>query len=267
MKSKYSCHEYFPGIYHINDDGVYMTLMFVAPARGRAGEALLFDAGYGFSSPRPFITELLEKHGLDPSRLTVLVSHVHHDHLLGARWFDSFFIHQADFPLLDTYTNEATRTRVLSAKENSGSVPDDFDRTAYYSADFQSRARTDIPAIQGVDILHVPGHTPGSLVLYIPAYKLLLTADDWNPTTWLFFPEALPAEEYAKNMKSLLALAFEHVLCSHAGDLFPGERLRNYINGLTNETFAKGVPAETPYPRIKTLLSHPEPGTNFVFRG
>jgi hypothetical protein len=102
--------------------------------------------------------------------------------------------------------------------------------------------------------------------MYIPGYRLLLSSDNWNPTTWLFFPEALPVEEYAKNMKTLLSLDFEYVLCSHSGELMPGGRLKNYINGLTDKTFSGAVPAETPYPQYKTLLCHPEPETNFIFR-
>jgi glyoxylase-like metal-dependent hydrolase (beta-lactamase superfamily II) len=105
------------------------------------------------------------------------------------------------------------------------------------------------------------------LILYLPAYKLLLSGDNWNPTTWLFFPEALPVRRYAENMRKLLALDFEHVLCSHSPALTQGARLRNYINGLTEQTFAKAVKTETPYPEVYTLLCHPEPETHFVFRG
>jgi hypothetical protein len=104
-------------------------------------------------------------------------------------------------------------------------------------------------------------------MIFVPEHKLMLTGDNWNPITWLFFPEAVPPQIYSHNMRELLALDFEHVLCSHSKELIPGIRLRNYINGLVPQTFAAAVPTETPYPEIKTMLCHPEPEFGLVFRG
>ena len=66
-------------------------------------------------------------------------------------------------------------------------------------------------------------------------------------------------------MKTLLSLDFEYVLCSHSGALIPGQRLRNFINGLTDDNFSKALEIVTPYPQYKTSLCHPEPETDFVF--
>jgi glyoxylase-like metal-dependent hydrolase (beta-lactamase superfamily II) len=257
----FSCSEYFPGIFHIGDPmGVHFTLIVLE----EMGQAVLFDSGYCFTDPRPFIASLLEKRGLDMGGLSLLVSHAHRDHLYGARWFDFFYIHEDDIPSVAVYTSRELRLDALKKAADRGFVPKNFDENAFYHADY--RARTGLPSFPGIDMIHLPGHTPGSLVLFIRQYRLLLTADNWNPTTWLFFPEALPVEEYAKNMKTLLALDFEHVLCSHFGGLAPSGRLRNYINGLRAETFSGALPVETPYPQYKTLLCHPEPDTNFIFQ-
>jgi glyoxylase-like metal-dependent hydrolase (beta-lactamase superfamily II) len=258
------CHEYFPGVYHIGDAlGVHMTLI-VPEGTGRA---LLFDSCNGLSDPGPLVAALLEKHGLGVEKLSLVISHAHRDHVFGARWFDSFYIHEDDVPLTAIYTTKDMRAGVLKKAIDRGVVPEGFDEDAFYRADYQRRIKPGIPSFAGIDIVHLPGHTPGSLVLFFPKYRLLLTADNWNPTTWLFFPEALWVEDYAKNMRTLLSIDFEYVLCSHSGSLMPGSRLRSYINGLTEEIFSGAVPAETPYPQYKTLLCHPEPETNFIFRG
>lgn len=260
----YETHEYFPCVYHINAGGSVMMTLIVFE---ESGQALLFDTGYGLLDPRPFIREILAKHGLKPDVLQVLMSHAHHDHILGGSWFNSFYLHPDDAPLVNVYSGEHYRIKVLEKLSGAGELPDSFDRSRFLSAAYGDRVRVDIPQFSGAEILHIPGHTPGSLLLYLPAHKLLLTGDNWNPTTWLFFREALPVRRYAENMRQLLALDFEHVLCSHSSALTSGERLRDYIHGLTEQTFTEAVKTETPYPEINTLLCHPEPETNFVFRG
>jgi glyoxylase-like metal-dependent hydrolase (beta-lactamase superfamily II) len=187
MDTQFQCNEYFPGVFHISDVmGVQFTLII---AKDRA---LLFDTGYGMLNPKPFIAELLKKHDLDLSSLSVIVSHAHHDHILGARWFDRFFLHEKDFAAMEVYTQYKFRNKVYEKAVNSNAVPSGFDEESFYKDEYPSRASKDIPSFDGIDILHVPGHTPGSLQLYIPQYNLLLTADNWNPTNWLFFPEAIP---------------------------------------------------------------------------
>jgi glyoxylase-like metal-dependent hydrolase (beta-lactamase superfamily II) len=263
MKPDFNYHEYFPGIYHISDvASVNFTLIVPEGQKG----ALLFDSGYGYFDPKPLVLEILKKHRSNIENLTVLMSHAHHDHILGGRWFDSFYIHKDDIPFVKIYTAEEYRRRTLTQAKEKKSLPDNFDESSYYSADYSRRLKGGIPSIEGVQILHIPGHTPGSLVLYIPRYKLIMTADNWNPTTWVFFPEALSIGDYTKSIQDLLPLDFEYVLCSHSSELIPGRRLRDYINGLVPSTFEKAQEIETPYPGIGTLLCHPEPGTNLVFR-
>ena len=65
-----------PGIVHIRDAmGVCMTLIEGENA------ALLVDTGYGTEDVATFFRTLTDK------PLTVLLTHNHHDHSLGARWF------------------------------------------------------------------------------------------------------------------------------------------------------------------------------------
>ena len=69
--------EVFPGVYHITDAmGVSFTLI--------EGDerAILFDTGYGTEDAGACVKTLTDK----PAK--VYLSHGHHDHVLGARWFD-----------------------------------------------------------------------------------------------------------------------------------------------------------------------------------
>ena len=93
-------------------------------------------------------------------------------------------------------------------------------------------------------IIFCPGHTPGSAVVYVPERALLITGDDWNPCTWLFFPEALCVQDYRRNMRKLLTLTFCHVLCSHQFMLFDRTRIDQFMGNLTDDCLKAAKPVE-----------------------
>ena len=97
-------------------------------------------------------------------------------------------------------------------------------------------------------IIPCPGHTPGSVVVHIPEKKLLLTGDDWNICTWLFFPEALGIKAYRENLRGLLKLPFEHVLCPHRSQLYARSTLKAFADGLTDAAIAAAPSTDTGAP-------------------
>lgn len=214
-----------PGVYHIADAmGVCMTLL--------AGEerALLVDTGYGVEDVAAFVRTLTDK------PLTVLLTHGHYDHALGARWFDNARLFPADLPVYETYAGEYWRRHVLEGVHQHGLKINeaDFLAAALPAAQVQAEEAIDLGGMTA-RILLCPGHTPGSAVVYVPERELLLTGDDWNPTVWLFYPEALPVRQYRENVKKLLDLPFRHVLCSHQPRLFRRGKLEAFLAGLTDE--------------------------------
>jgi glyoxylase-like metal-dependent hydrolase (beta-lactamase superfamily II) len=194
------------------------------------------------------------------------LSHAHYDHLPGARWFERFYLCRGEIPVLDTYTEEAYLRRVLAQARIRGILPAGFDEGSFLGTDYRRRAREELPQLPGLELIPLPGHTPGSLVLYVREYRLLLTGDNWNPVTWLFFPEAVPVGDYAENMRRLLPPDYRWALCPHSRELIPGGRLRRFVDGLRPALFGAAEPAETPYPAIKTLGCRPEPESLLVFR-
>ena len=222
---RFSSYEALPGVFHIGDAmGVYMTLLIGSE------RALLVDAGYGLEDVSAFVRLLTDK------PVTVLLTHAHHDHALGARWFDETYMFPQDLPSWPIYTGEERRQSVAdqAAAKGIAVAPD------YLSAPMpQPLALEEGPIDLGgmtAQVVLCPGHTPGSAVVFVPERRLLLTGDDWNPCTWLFFPEALPAQAYRRNVRAMLAYPFEHVLCSHRGMLYPRSALDVFLQGLTDET-------------------------------
>lgn len=253
----FTAREVLPGVYHIQDAmGVCFTLLCGSE------RALLVDTGYGLHDVSAFVKTLTDL------PVDVLLTHGHHDHVLGARWFAKtrmFAEDQADFA---RYTCPEKRQEILGQAAGKGLA---CDESAYVSAVIPMP----LPAEEGsvdlggltVEVLHVPGHTPGSAVCYVPEHKLLLTADNWNPCTWLFFPAALPAEEFRKNQLDRLApLPFEKVLCSHQPRLYDRSHWEAFFQGLTDECLENAPAVPTGHGmNVDTHEASPAPEMIFVF--
>lgn len=252
----FESNQVLPGVWHIRDAmGVCMTLL-VGSER-----ALLVDCGYGIEDVAAYVRTLTAL------PLTVVVTHAHHDHMLGVRWFDEAFMFAEDAADFVTYSGEKQRRAVLDAAHAKGIAADD-----------EAFLRADIPmpkplTAQTLDlgglharILHVPGHTPGSAVVIVPERSLLLSGDDWNPCTWLFFPMALPMKAYRQNLLRLLREPFEHVLCSHQPMLFPRAAIDSFAAHLADENLRAAVPVDIPpYEATDTRQADMGEGQIFVF--
>lgn len=245
----------FPGVRHIRDEmGVCMTLL--------TGEdrALLIDTGYGTENVLSFIRTLTDK------PLTVMLTHSHHDHAMGARWFDQVHLMTEDCGTYAEFTGPAMRKRVAQQAAGKGIAVD----AAFLTADFPAPMllaprEIDLGGLTA-QIISCPGHTPGSAVVYIPQHQLLLTGDDWNPCTWLFFEAALGAKAYRRNVRALLTLPFRHVLCSHQLRMYPREMMEAFLDALTDEALrAAEKVAIAPYTHIDTRQVRVPEEQVFVF--
>ena len=210
-----------------------------------AETALLFDTGYGMEDVHSFIMSITDK------PVKVLLSHGHHDHVLGAGWFSEAYLCTEDLEEFFVRTGSDQRSRVIKqARSQNISVPTDYIDTEIPQpkpvlftekiGDYDSLTEQmgDLEA----EVIRVPGHTPGSIVLYIPKYRLLLTGDDWNPCTWMWFPSSLPATTWREHMLALIRLleqkhhdTIDNVLCSHRPMLLKGSELKSFLRYMTDE--------------------------------
>ena len=248
--------ELLSSVYQLTDAmGVCMTLL-VGTER-----ALLVDTGYGVEDLAASVASLTDR------PLDVVLTHGHHDHALGARWFPHVFLHPAEAAVYGVYTGEAWRRRVLDSALQKGLNP---------PADFLTCPMPAPALLEGgvlplggmrAEVVPCPGHTPGSLAVYVPERQLLITGDDWNPTTWLFFPEALDVFSFRRNLRKLLQLPFANVLCAHREGLFPRAALEQFAAGLTDERIlaAPPCPVGEGYD-IRTSRLVPCEGQELIFR-
>ena len=246
----------YPGVTHIRDAmGVCMTLIEGEKA------ALLVDAGYGVEDVSAFVASLTDK------PLTVLLTHHHHDHAMGARWFEKTVMFPEDMAEWPVFTGEAKRRVVLGQAQGKGlAVTEEEFLAGECRMPYAIHAGAlDLGGLSA-EIIHCPGHTPGSCVVFSPQLKLLITADDWNPCTWLFFDAALPVQRYRENVRRLKSLDFTHVLCSHQLDLFPRAKFDAFVDNLTDEVLNASKPVTIGgYEHINTHQADVTDGQILVF--
>ena len=266
----YTVNEVLPGIRHISETmGVGFTLI-----EGKE-RAILFDTGYGMEDVKSFVGKLTQK------SVTVLLSHGHHDHMLGARWFEKTYLCAEDMEEFMERTGETQRTKVeAQAKEANVPVPADFMtaeiaqpekiRFTEKAGSFERR-REELDGME-VQVIKVPGHTPGSIVLYVPAHDLLLTGDDWNPCTWMWFPTSVAANLWRDRMEELVRTLEEesgkeirHVICSHQPMLREGRELKEFLKNITDERIEKAPAIDMGAPINTHEIRNDKNGWQLIF--
>lgn len=250
--------ELLPGIFQWTDRmGMHMTLL-----TGQK-RALLIDTGYGFDDLRQAAARATAL------PLTVLCTHGHHDHACGNFQFDSVLLVPADFAVCETYAG-GWRERVWGQAVDKNLDLNDWKKDDFVHAgcgQCAPLAEEDID-LGGLTarVLSAPGHTPGSAVVYVPERKLLVTGDDWNLTTWLFFPEAEGMATFRASFDRMLSLDFDFALCSHAEGLYPRQAMLDFRAGIApNSLRAGSVPAPGMLAGKRVMQCHPASGQTFCY--
>ena len=234
----YTVTELEPGIWRIGNSMVYMDLLV------GTHHALLFDTGYGFGSLRDVVRSITDK------PLYVVNSHGHVDHACGNEQFGGAYIHQLDMELAMEHNGRDMRMAELDTAE----VPMDFDLEAYLvlgTGELKPAGEGDTFDLGGMtlQVIHLPGHTAGSIGLWCPERKLLWVGDAMNCFVWLFLPEAQSLNTYIASLHKAAALPFTHMIQSHEPRPVPRRKLWDYLDLAEHLDFEKGtlVPAPLGY--------------------
>ena len=234
----YTVTELEPGIWRIGNSMVYMDLLV------GTHHALLFDTGYGFGSLRDVVRGITDK------PLYVVNSHGHVDHACGNEQFGGAYIHQLDMELATEHNGRDMRMAELDTAE----VPMDFDLEAYLvlgTGELKPAGEGDTFDLGGMtlQVIHLPGHTAGSIGLWCPERKLLWVGDAMNCFVWLFLPEAQSLETYIASLHKAAALPFTHMIQSHEPCPVPKRKLWDYLDLAEHLDFEQGalVPAPLGY--------------------
>ncbi|MGC9210398.1 MAG: MBL fold metallo-hydrolase [Acidilobus sp.] len=211
--------EVLPGLYRVpipeTNGNAYVLV--------RGGKAIVIDTG--IPGKASVIVEEVVRAGLSPRSVeSIVLTHFHLDHsgsadelrrLTGAR----IYIHVADSPFLEglqppPLPSQAPREAVEAYRYFKPVKPDGLLR--------------DGDLINGLRVIHVPGHTPGSIALYDG--RLLFSGDTINVREGKVVgpPPAYTTnmDEAIRSLRRLLSLEFDVLLPGHGPPIVGGARGR-----------------------------------------
>ena len=142
--------------------------------------ALVIDTGYGSGDLLSTIRTLTTL------PLIVFNTHGHGDHVRGDYQFDKIYAQPNDFDLLQSSYGSGEGEKMVCPPL----VP------VYEGHVFDLGGRS-------LEVLEVPGHTPGSLCLMDTGNKILFAGDHINAVVWLFLKVCLPLEIYQASLKKV----------------------------------------------------------------
>ncbi len=231
----YEIRQLEPGLFRIGNSAVFMDLIV------GSHHALLFDTGYGYGDLKQVVRELTEK------PLYVVNSHGHVDHACGNEAFGGAYIHPLDMELCRAHNGPDMRQAELDVAQ----VPPGFDLAAHLRLGpgvLQPVGEGDCFDLGGITchVVHLPGHTAGSIGLWCPEKRLLYVGDAMNCFVWLFLPEAQGLSTYIQSLHKAAELPFTHMLQSHEPDPVPKRRLWDYLDLAEHLDFEAGTQVPAP---------------------
>ena len=209
---------------------------------------LLIDTGMGIASLHQAARDLFR------NPLTVVVTHTHEDHSGGAHEFDTCLVHQAEaeslrtaqeqLPLETKYWPEEFLAMmeedgplgdyVITAKPSASFVPEEHQLQPVSSISLVDEGDIVDLGDRSFEVLHLPGHSPGSIGLWEASTGTLFSGDAVYDSILL---DELPGSDkavYRKTMERLLELPVEVVHGGHVNS-FGRARLREiataYLEG------------------------------------
>lgn len=160
-------------------------------------KAVLVDTCLGVGHLRKFVENLTDK------PITVLLTHGHVDHALGAPEFDEVYMNSADIEVYEKMSPLEERIGYIKANlgENMPAFTED-DYVKPSPADFKELTDGQSFDLGGVHIeaYALPGHTHGTMVMLIPEERALILGDACNNSTFLFDENSLSVNEYRENL-------------------------------------------------------------------
>lgn len=224
------------GIWRIDDNGqdnIYLVEGDTA--------ALVIDTGLGYADIRAYAATLTNK------PLIAINTHGHPDHAGGNAAFDAVHIHPAEHEALAHYTSDAVMADTF--QRFAGIAMPERLRKAHQPqprlVDIHDGDVLDL-GNRVIHVIHVPGHSPGSIALYDANTGSLFSGDMANEHIWLQVPYVTSIQDFLESTRKLIAYPkpVSQLLPGHGGALPPAHLQR--LEAATSHLLSGHCPA-TPY--------------------
>jgi len=141
---------------------------------------VLIDTGMGIGDISRVVRQLLGKEDLD--NVLVINTHFHYDHIGGNHLFRSMAIHDNEKELLYAPQKKEIMDYIIDEKNFTRLPPPEFDpKTFKIVPSHATRLLQDEDIIElddrSLEIIHAPGHSPGSICLFDNEKKVLFSGD------------------------------------------------------------------------------------------
>jgi hydroxyacylglutathione hydrolase len=216
--------------YRIDEKGIVNIYLLIGDK-----EALVIDSGVGVGDLVGTIKEITDL----PLRLAL--THRHCDHAGGVNEFKRYYVHEGDKPAIyKLLSGKLACKTLLKANKVEGLA---LTKKPYHAKPIWMKdSQTFDLGNRPVRIIHVPGHTAGSVVYLDPASGLMFTGDDVNPYLWLQLPGCTSISKWLPGAKTILDLARDYIpYCGHGdGKLYKDDIAKTVALG---EEILKTKPA------------------------
>jgi glyoxylase-like metal-dependent hydrolase (beta-lactamase superfamily II) len=181
----------------INEPGINDNMYLLEGA----DSTLLIDAGFGLGNLRDFVKTLSVK------PLAVVSTHAHPDHTGGNYQFPIVHLGPGDLEAARGLLDPKVTQQIAGMVMKDVRVPDSLK----FPDTLALKPTTLVPVRDGhvfklggrnVQVIALPGHSPGSLCLLDGKSGFLFTGDT-TTETWLFFKESLPVEVFLGSLRKL----------------------------------------------------------------
>ncbi len=219
---QYSAEQLEPGLWRILD--CHRDCMYLVEGQDKA---LLINTGMGNGDLKGYLQRLTKK------PLEVFLTHGHPDHILQADQFDRVYLSQEDCHLAATFAPDLAVSSFKDVKE--GDV-------------FSLGGRS-------LEVIGLPGHTPGSLALLDRGNGLLFSGDAiGSEIVWMQLPGCSTLTAYLQTLNKLRALddQYDTIYAGHVpdqGPALPAQYLQDMI-ALVKQVVSGSVTG-TPYSEAK----------------
>ena len=161
--------------------------------------ACLIDTGYGGGDIWGVIRSITDL------PVFVINTHGHIDHVMGNRLFDTAYLNSADNAIYEAVIHDFPEImKEPWVLEQYGEEIAGMDLSAVHFPEAKEIKDGDVFDLGGIEleVLQVPGHTPGSLVLIDRKEKIVFTGDAIIEHCWMFLEHSLPKETYLDALRN-----------------------------------------------------------------
>jgi hydroxyacylglutathione hydrolase len=203
--------------------------------------ALVIDTGLGYQNLKAYIETITDK------PLVVVNSHAHPDHAGGNHVFEQVHIHKDELETLKHYTSEPVMADTFKrfVKKDMPEHLLDKNKTSPSLITIEDGFKFDL-GNKIIDVVHIPGHTPGSIALYDRKSKNMFTGDMANEHIWLQVKHVTSVKDFLNSIRTLqtYSASIDRLLPGHGEPLSP-----DHLNTLeaAAEKLLSGACAVTPY--------------------